>query len=213
MTLAEQLRATKTAAADHLPAEVATTFAAQQSALAASTAPTVATGTTLADTPLITASGNPTTVTRLLGGSPAVLVFYRGGWCPYCNLTLRSYQTDLLPQLEGLGVKLVAISPQRPDQTLSTQEKAELAFAVVSDPKNVLAGSLGIVDDGSDDVRSAQASLGLDLGQVNDGGDVRLPMPAVVVIDADLRVLWAEVHPDYTTRSEPATIIDVVKSL
>jgi peroxiredoxin len=53
----------------------------------------------------------------------------------------------------------------------------------------------------------------LDLAQVNDGGDVRLPMPAVIVIDANRRVRWADVHPDYTTRTEPAAIVDVVKSL
>jgi peroxiredoxin len=213
LTLADQLSATKTAAAEHLPPEVAVTFSEQQSALAVTTAPIVAAGTMLADTALITASGDTTTLADLLDGSPAVLVFYRGGWCPYCNVTLRSYQADLLPQLEGLGAKLVAISPQRPDESLSTQKKAELTFGVVSDPENVLAGSLGIVDDGSDDVRSAQAALGLNLGEVNEGGDVRLPMPAVVVIDADRRVRWADVHPDYTTRTEPETIIDAVKAL
>jgi peroxiredoxin len=162
---------------------------------------------------LLTAAGTPTTLAEVLGGAPAVLVFYRGGWCPYCNVALRSYQAELLPQLEGLGVKMVAISPQRPDQSLSTQEKTQLAFDVVSDPHNTLAGALGIVDDGSDEVRAAQAALGLDLAQVNEGGDVRLPMPAVIVIDADRRVRWADVHPDYTTRTEPTAIVDVVRSV
>ena len=70
------------------------------------------------DAALLTATGAPTTLAQVLGGSPAVLVFYRGGWCPYCNVALRSYQAELLPQLEGLGVKMVAISPQRPDSEL-----------------------------------------------------------------------------------------------
>jgi peroxiredoxin len=212
-TLAHELAATKTAAAVHLPADVAATFTAQQAGLAASKAPTVAPGTGVPDAALLTAAGTPTSLDEVLGGSPAVLVFYRGGWCPYCNVALRSYQAELLPQLEGLGVKMVAISPQRPDQSLSTQEKAQLAFDVVSDPHNALAGALGIVDDGSDEVRAAQAALGLGLAQVNEGGDVRLPMPAVIVIDADRRVRWADVHPDYTTRTEPAAIVDVVKSV
>jgi peroxiredoxin len=165
------------------------------------------------DVALLTATGARTTLAQVLGSSPAVLVFYRGGWCPYCNVALRSYQAELLPQLEGVGVKMVAISPQRPDRSLSTQEKAQLAFDVLSDSGNALAGVLGIVDDGSDKVRAAQAAFGLDLAQVNDGGDVRLPMPAVIVIDANRRVRWADVHPDYTTRTEPAAIVDVVKSL
>jgi peroxiredoxin len=212
-TLAPELAATRAAAATHLPSEVAATFTAQQTALAASTAPTIAAGTEMPDAALISATGTRTTLAQVLGSSPAVLVFYRGGWCPYCNVALRSYQAELLPQLEGVGVKMVAISPQRPDRSLSTQEKAQLAFDVLSDSGNALAGVLGIVDDGSDKVRAAQAAFGLDLAQVNDGGDVRLPMPAVIVIDANRRVRWADVHPDYTTRTEPAAIVDVVKSL
>ena len=212
-TLTHELAAAKTAAAEHLPGEVAATFTAQQAALAAANAPTVTPGTALPDAALLSASGAPTTLAEALGGAPAVLVFYRGGWCPYCNVALRSYQSELLPQLEGRGVKLVAISPQRPDQSLSTQQKAQLAFDVVSDPHNALADSLGIVDDGSDEVRSAQAALGLDLAQVNEGGDVRLPMPAVVVIDADRKVRWADVHPDYTSRTEVSSIIDAVSRL
>jgi peroxiredoxin len=212
-TLADQLTATKSGAAESLPAEVAATFTAQQAALAATSTPTIAPGTILPDTAVLSATGDPTTLARVLDGSPAVVVFYRGGWCPYCNVALRSYQAELLPGLEGLGVKLVAISPQRPDHSLSTQEKAQLAFAVVSDPGNVLADSLGIVDDGSDDVRAAQAALGLELGQVNEGGDVRLPMPAVLIVDSHRRVRWADVHPDYTTATEPTTIIHAAQTL
>ncbi len=212
-TLNDELAATKAAAADHLPGEVAATFTAQQTALTGSEIPTVAPGTQIPDTALLSASGSPTTLGEVLAGSPAVLVFYRGGWCPYCNVALRRYQAELVPQLEGLGWKMVAISPQRPDQSLTTLEKAQLTFAVVSDPHNAVADVLGIVDDGSEEVRAAQAALGLDLAQVNQGGDVRLPMPAVIVLDADRRVLWADVHPDYTTRTEPAAILDAVKSV
>ncbi|MCL2394011.1 MAG: AhpC/TSA family protein [Acidimicrobiaceae bacterium] len=212
-SLAHQLIATREAAAQHLPPEVAATFTAQQATLAATNAPTLAIGTALPETPLLTATGSRITLEQLLDGSPAVLVFYRGGWCPYCNVALRSYEADLLPDLEALGVRLIAISPQRPDQSLSTQEKADLTFAVVSDPENTLARSLGILDDGSDEVRAAQARLGLDLAQVNDGGDYRLPMPTVAIIDSHRRVRWADVHPDYTTRTQPETIIEAVKAL
>ena len=65
------------------------------------------------DAALLTATGARTTLAEVLGGSPAVLVFYRSGWCPYCSVALRGYQVELLPQLEGLGVKMLAISPQR----------------------------------------------------------------------------------------------------
>jgi len=208
--LNDQLSATKAAAAGRLPAEVAAVFAAQQAGLRSLAAPVVPSGTQLPDATLLTAAGGTTTLAQSLGGAPGVLVFYRGGWCPYCNLTLRVYQAELLPRLKDLGVQMVAVSPQRPDESLTTKEKAELAFEVVSDPGNALAGALGIVDDGRQEVRAAQAALGLDLAEVNEGGDVRLPMPAVVVVDADRRARWADVHPDYTTRTEVADVVDAV---
>jgi peroxiredoxin len=212
-TLTDSLAAVRSAAAEHLPPEVASAFADQQAALATVPAPVVAVGTEVPDADLLTVTGAATTLAALLDGGPAVLVFYRGAWCPYCNLTLRTYQSDLLPGLTARGVRLVAVSPQRPDQSLSTKEKAELTFEVVSDPANALAGALGIVDDGSEKVRAVQASLGLDLAVVNEAGDVRLPMPAVVVLDAQRTVRWAEVHPDYTSRTEAPAILDAVGSL
>ena len=73
------------------------------------------------------------------GSGTSVLVFYRGAWCPYCNIALSAYQEQLLPQLTGRGIPLVAISPQKPDGSLSMQQKNDLAFTVVSDPGNAIA--------------------------------------------------------------------------
>jgi peroxiredoxin len=87
----------------------------------------------------------PVTLDQLVESGPAVIVFYRGGWCPYCNLALRTYQRELLPELAAFGARLVAISPQSPDQSLSTAEKAELEFTVLSDPGNRVARGVGIV--------------------------------------------------------------------
>ncbi|HUB71378.1 MAG TPA: peroxiredoxin-like family protein [Acidimicrobiales bacterium] len=212
-SLNDQLSAIKAAAAGRLPGEVAGTFTNQQARLKALPAPVVPTGRELPDAALLTVTGATTTLRELLDGGPGVLVFYRGGWCPYCNLTLRVYQAELLPRLQELGARLVAVSPQLPDGSLSAKEKAELTFDVVSDPGNDLAGTLGIVDDGSEEVRAAQAALGLDLAELNEGGDVRLPMPAVVVVDAARRAQWADVHPDYTTRTEVADVVDAVQRL
>ncbi len=91
--------------------------------------------------------------------------FYRGGWCPYCNLALRTYQHELLPELAAFRARLVAISPQSPDQSLSTSEKAELDFTVLSDPGNRVASSVGIVFQQAEEVLEAQRKLGLDLAR------------------------------------------------
>ena len=134
-TIAEQVNEVKAAAASRLPAEVVAVFASDQAALAAGGIPAgaVSVGDTLAPFALPDATGQTRTLAELTADGPAVIVFYRGGWCPYCNLTLRTYERDLLPQLGAYSARLVAISPETPDASLSTQEKAELTYAVLSD--------------------------------------------------------------------------------
>jgi peroxiredoxin len=142
-----------------------------------------------------------------IGDRPAVVVLYRGAWCPYCNITLRTYQSELLPELTRRGVALVAISPQRPDGSLTMQEKNDLTFTVLSDPGNQVARAAGVLSAPSSQVRAAQLQLGLDLRTVNADGTAGVPMPTTMIIDAHHVVGWIDVHPDYSTRSEPGQIL------
>ncbi len=127
-TIAEQVDEIKADAAIRLPAEVAAVFASNQAELAARGVPAgaVAVGDPLPSFALPDATGEIRTLEELTAEGPAVIVFYRGGWCPYCSLALRAYQSDLLPHLAAHSARLVAISPESPDASLSTQEKAEL---------------------------------------------------------------------------------------
>jgi thiol-disulfide isomerase/thioredoxin len=113
-------------------AEVFDTFAEEQQILASSadTSGFVKAGDMVEPFSLPDANGVPVDLSRLLAQGPVVIVFYRGAWCPYCNLTLRTYQSELLPELQKLGASLVAISPQTPDGSLSAKETNELAFTV-----------------------------------------------------------------------------------
>src|ERR1700752_3315418 len=113
-TIAEQANEVKAAAASQLPAEVVAMFESDQAALAAAGVPAraVSVGDTLAPFALSDATGQTRTMEELTAGGPAVIVFYRGGWCPYCNLTLRTYQQQLLPHLDAYSARLVAISPE-----------------------------------------------------------------------------------------------------
>ncbi|MGH7747832.1 MAG: peroxiredoxin-like family protein, partial [Candidatus Dormibacteria bacterium] len=156
------------------------------------------------------ATGQPTTVATVAAARAAVVVFYRGAWCPYCNVALRTYQEQLASELDHRGIALVAISPQTPDGSLTMREKNELGFPVLSDPGNRIATALGILTGPSDDVRAAQNALGLDLTVVNADGTTGLPMPTVVLLDADGILRWIDVHPDYTTRTEPAEVLAAV---
>jgi peroxiredoxin len=159
------------------------------------------------------ADGVPTSLGELVAAGPAVLVFYRGQWCPYCNLTLRTYQQEVQPELAKYGATLVAISPQTADGSLSAKEKNELEFAVLSDVGNVVSRQLGLTFRVADDVREGMTTLGADLGQANGTGEWELAYPAVVVVDRDRTIRYIDVHPNYTTRTEPAEILEAVKSL
>ena len=141
-----------------------------------------------------------------------MLVFYRGAWCPYCNVALRSYQLELEPALNELGATLIAISPQLPDGSLSMKEKHELSFPVLSDPANALARALGIVAAPNPETQAAQLKLGLDVSTQNIDDESDLPMPTVLIVDAAGDIRWIDVHPNYTTRSEPGDILDAYTS-
>lgn len=214
-TIADLAAAASRAAQDRLPAEVNAGFEAERTRLIELGVPADAAraGTAMPDGDLLDAHGNPTTLAEVRNGRPAVVVFYRGAWCPYCNLTLRAYQKALVGQLEERGVALVAVSPQKPDGSLTVMEKNELEYAVVSDPGLQIARKLGIVFTLGQSARDGQSTLGLDLTAVNADGTYDLPLATTILIDTQGVIRWIDVHPDYTTRSEPAEILAAVDAL
>nr|WP_246751927.1 peroxiredoxin-like family protein [Bradyrhizobium diazoefficiens] len=122
--------------------------------------------------------GEQTDLSSLVAGRPLVVVFYRGGWCPYCNLELRAYQA-WLSEIKELGARLVAVSPERPDHTSSTAAKNSLGFDVLSDAKGHLADALGIRFELSPQFRELYRKFGHDLPARNGDDAWSLPMPAV----------------------------------
>jgi peroxiredoxin len=208
-TIAEQVSRLAETTAARPPNEIMGAFIREQADLAARGRPAgvMEVGATLPDAELLDPHGATTSLYAALGGRLSVLVFYRGAWCPYCNIALNTYQRELVPELAGRGVGLVAISPQTPDGSLSSQEKNELTFSVLSDPGNQVAKVAGILTAPSDEARAAQLQLGLDLTAVNADGTTGLPMPTTMIVDAERVVRWVDVHLDYTTRSEPGEIL------
>lgn len=195
--------------AAHAPQEVTGVFARQRAELDAAGVPkgVIAVGDSVPDVTLLDAHGAQTSLYAAMGEQPAVLVFYRGAWCPYCNIALRTYQERLVPALPSRQVTLIAVSPQKPDGSLSVVEKNELAFPVLSDPGNVLAGVLGIVFTPSEESVAAQRKLGLELTDENADGTVDLPMPTTAIIDTDHVVRWIDVRPDFGYRTEVPEIL------
>jgi len=191
------------------PVGLRSVFGSELAALNAAGVPAdVATaGLTMPDGDLLDVDGRRTSLAEAREGQAAVLVFYRGAWCPYCNITLRTYQSELVPALADRDVRLIAISPQAPDGSLSMQEVNELTFTVLSDPGNQVAGKLGILTRPTADTRDAQTNMGIDIAAGNADDTDNLPMPTVVIVDAAGVIRWIDVHPDYATRTETEQIL------
>jgi len=158
------------------------------------------------------ASGRFVSLAGLRSNGPVVVTFYRGGWCPYCNLQLRAYQ-QVLGEITALGGKLVAISPQLPDGSLSTAEMNKLSFDVLSDAGNCVAHSFGLVYSLPDELRAALTSNNKALPGINGDDSWELPLPATYVIASDRKIELAEIELDYRERLGPEAIVAALRSL
>src|SRR5271155_1395236 len=128
------------------------------------------------------AKGATVDVGTLLKKGPVIVTFYRGGWCPYCNLELKAYQ-DILPQILGVGASLVAVSPEKPDDAVSTAEKSALTFEVLSDVGQKVGRAFGLVYEFTDELKSAYHGFNLDIPARNGTpGEWALPVSATYVI-------------------------------
>ncbi|UCE88095.1 MAG: AhpC/TSA family protein, partial [Pseudomonadota bacterium] len=143
---------------------------------------------------------------------PVVLNFYRGGWCPFCNLEFRALQ-QILPEIQALSAQLIGVSPETPDTSLSTVEKHSLQFEVLSDVGNRVVRQYGLVMTVFEELRPLYLQWGLDIPQANGDDSWELPIPATYVIDRDARVTAAHVNRDYTKRMEPADIVAALRTL
>lgn len=168
-------------------------------------------GDTAPDFELNNALNQPVKLSALLQQGPVILSWYRGGWCPYCNIQLR-YLQSYLPRFKAAGATLVALSPELPDKSLTTIEKNELAFEVLTDYNNEVARKFLITFSLNEEL------IGIynDFHKLEDYNGVstnELPVPATYVISKDGIIKYAFVDTDYRRRAEPAEILDVLKSL
>jgi peroxiredoxin len=148
----------------------------------------------------------------VLAKGPVVLTFYRGKWCPFCNIQLRTYQ-QMLPDIEKLGGQLIAVTLQSPDNSLSHKEKEELSFQVLSDLNGRVAESYRILYEVPDYLQDAFTNFGLDLIEFNKAHRWLLPVTATFIIDKEGIISRAHANPDFMERMEPQEIIDQLKKL
>lgn len=161
---------------------------------------------------LINALENNVELTELLYDGPIVITFYRGGWCPYCNLELQSYQ-DSLPQIKALGATLVAITPELPDASLSTTEKNNLEFEVLTDLNSDYSHQIGLAYTLSPEIIDLYNLNGLDVAKHNGENQFDIPLAATLIVDTDRIIKYAFVDTDYTVRAEPTEVIQALKKI
>ena len=148
----------------------------------------------------------------LSNNSYAILNFYRGGWCPYCSLELNEFK-EYINNFNNLNTKIVAISPQTPDATLSTQEKLELSFEVLSDVDNIVSKEFGLVFKLDDEVVDIYKSFNIDLASSNNSNNNEIPIPATYLIDKNMQIIYHFVDEDYTNRLDPAILIKEIENI
>ncbi len=148
----------------------------------------------------------------LLKKGPLVVVFYRGGWCPYCNLQLHDLQ-KYLPEIKKLGANLVAISPQTPDESLSTAQKDNLSFYVLSDVGSKVGKQFGLIYKLPENLKKLYKEFGIDLEKSNATKDWELPLASTYVVKPDGKVIYSFLNADYKKRADTEDILKVLKAL
>ena len=157
-------------------------------------------------------NGRPVSSAVLLAGGPLIVSFYRGVWCPYCNLELQALQVAL-PQFRELGAGVVAISPQSASNSRKSVRTNGLEFPILSDADNNVAAAFGLRFALPDYLVDLYKKLKNDLPAFNGDNSWTLPMPARYVIVQDETIVYAEVNPDYTQRPEPMDMISALRTV
>lgn len=214
MTLTESLTTFKTEFRQNTPDSIKETMnqATQDLADSGISDRTLKVGDAIPAVKLPNATGQMVDLQELLKTGPVVISFYRGGWCPYCNLELKALQAHL-SEISALGVTLVAISPETPDASLSTAEKNALEFAVLSDVGNQVARNFGLVFTLPESLRSLYSQFGIDIPAHNGDDTFELPIPATYVVNTDGAIALAFAEVDYTLRLDPTEIVAALQKL
>lgn len=208
MTLQSELDGFRAAWEQRVGPEIAALIAADNRALVASGTLSSALGAGDAMPRLVLpdALGNRFDLGAAADAGPLVITFYRGGWCPYCSLELRAWQ-QALPRLRAAGAQLVAVSPEAPDNALTTAEKNDLSFPVLSDTDGMLADAFGIRFQLTEAIIALYRKFGHDLPEHNAGTGWTLPVPASFVVGRGGRIVLSHVEADYRRRLDPGAAL------
>lgn len=161
----------------------------------------------------VDAWGKTVSLSGRLAQGPVLLVFYRGNWCPFCNLYLRALQAQLSGWQQAYGLHLIAVSPEAPDQSRQTLERHQLGFELLSDTGLAIARSYGLAYRLPESMQQLYQELELDIRGHNQQTEAHLPVPASYLIAPSGRIVWAHVETDYRQRPDIAVIATELERL
>ncbi len=167
-------------------------------------------GDVLPVTRLTSADGGEVDLKDIMKTDYLVLNFYRGGWCPYCNIELRAYEA-LRSQFRAASSDIIAVSPERPLYAAQTIEKNSLSFPTLTDDQMVMARGLGIAFRLNDDLSREYQNFGIDLQELNGSEAPELLLPAVYVVDRQMKIMYAHLEADHMLRIEPLEVLGAVQ--
>ena len=169
-------------------------------------------GSHLPDAPVRNIDGESTSLFKAVAGKPAVLVFYRGGWCPYCNLQLSELRL-VEKDLQALGYQMIAISPDRPEELRKTLGKDELSYTLLSDSTAAAIKAFGIAYRVDKPTLAKLVGFGIDLEKASGESHHALPVPAVYIVDGEGVLQFSYVHPDYRVRVPSEVVLAAAKAV
>ena len=166
-------------------------------------------GAMLPDVSVRTVTGEVFSLKEAVAEKPAVLIFYRGGWCPYCTRHLMAMQ-EIEEKILGQGYQIFAISPDRPEKLAETLEAQELGYTLLSDADMVAAKAFGLAFEVDEKTRAAYKGYGIDLVEASGRTHYLLPVPAVYVVSKAGVITYAFAEEDYKVRLEPEALLKVL---
>lgn len=147
---------------------------------------------------------------EILQNNHVVLSFFRGDWCPFCNLEVRTLQ-QALPEIEALGAVVLTIHPQRITTSVKLQHQHRITYQILNDPKQDVLALYNVKFELPENIQRVHIeSYDLDVSKMNENGELTLPVPATFIIDKNKMIRSRFFSHDYTTRME---IRDIIKAL
>lgn len=192
-------------------AQESNTDTEKEYALQASEVHPVLTGTSIPDATVTTASGESVELMSLIGDQPTVLIFYRGGWCPYCNRHLADLQ-QAQSQLQDMGYQILAISPDKPEYLSQSMQENDFSYTLLSDSDMSTTKAFGLAFRLDDDTIQRYKDNGLDLAERSGYDHYLLPAPAVYLVNPDGMITFQYVNPDYQTRIKSEVLLQAAES-